>query len=72
MLDNLANRSPENYERRRCGLSAGKGLKGPCTARAKYDIYDCRVVNAITSTSDCLYIHERLSNKFSNPYKLKW
>jgi len=37
-----ANRNPENFGRRRCGLSAGNGW-WKCTARAKSDIYDSLV-----------------------------
>ena len=39
------NRNPENSERRRCGLSAGKAVTG-YTERAKSDIYDCLVYRA--------------------------
>ena len=50
-----ANKNPENSERMRCGLSVGKRW-WECRARAKYDIYDCLVVNDFRLTVKCLKI----------------
>jgi len=51
---------PENSERRRCGLLAGKGW-WECRTRAKSDIYDCHVCTFL-----CYSISwSQFSNKFT-------